>query len=170
MFGKVGRKRICKFGIVLSSLASGHIAWHGFRHNRSSLLHRRSIVARTSSDRTWFVPWDPERKVSQHEQHSEAFHTASTRPRPSIRSTFSSHAQSRTQAQEAYRLSGSKVVQRIQQDLQMSGEVLLILLQDREEFLELFVVDGLHVAGRLVEIPSQAGGVVGKQGAGASNF
>ena len=52
----------------------------------------------------------------------------------------------------------------------MPGEVLLVLLQNREQFLQLLVVDGFDVAGGLVEVAGQAGGVVGEEGAGAGDF
>lgn len=52
----------------------------------------------------------------------------------------------------------------------MAGEVLLVLLQDREELLKLFVVYGVDVAGSLVEVTGQAGCVVGEEGAGAGDF
>ena len=52
----------------------------------------------------------------------------------------------------------------------MAGEVLLVLLQDGEQFLQFLVVDGVDVAGGLVEVAGQAGGVVGEEGAGAGDF
>jgi hypothetical protein len=53
----------------------------------------------------------------------------------------------------------------------MPREVLLILLQNREQLFQLFVVDGVDVDARgLVEVAGQAGGVVGEEGAGASDF
>lgn len=48
--------------------------------------------------------------------------------------------------------------------------MLLILLQNREEFLEFLVVDGFDVAGGLVEVAGEAGGIVGEEGAGAGDF
>lgn len=52
----------------------------------------------------------------------------------------------------------------------MAGEVLLVLLQDREELFELLVVNGFDVAGGLVEVAGEAGGVVGEEGAGPGDF
>ena len=52
----------------------------------------------------------------------------------------------------------------------MAGEVLLVLLQDGEQFLQFLVVDGFDVAGGLVEVAGQASGVVGEEGAGAGDF
>jgi hypothetical protein len=53
----------------------------------------------------------------------------------------------------------------------MPREVLLVLLQNREQFLQLLVVDGVDVdAGGLVEVAGEAGGVVGEEGAGAGDF
>jgi hypothetical protein len=52
----------------------------------------------------------------------------------------------------------------------MAREVLLVLLQDGEQFLQFLVVDGVDVAGGLVEVAGQAGGVVGEEGAGAGDF
>jgi len=50
------------------------------------------------------------------------------------------------------------------------GEMLFVLLQDREELLELFIVDSLDVARGLVEVAGQAGGVVGEECAGTGDF
>ena len=52
----------------------------------------------------------------------------------------------------------------------MAGEMLLVLLQDREEFLQFLVVDGFDISGGLVEVAGEAGGVVGEEGAGAGDF
>lgn len=52
----------------------------------------------------------------------------------------------------------------------MSGEVLLVLLQDREQLLELLVVNSLDIPGRLVEISGQAGRIVGEEGASSCNL
>ena len=52
----------------------------------------------------------------------------------------------------------------------MPREVLLVLLQNREKFLQLLVIDGVDVAGGLVEVAGEAGGVVGEEGAGAGDF
>ena len=95
---------------------------------------------------------------------------AGTRAGSSVWSALSSHTQPRTQAQEADSFGGGEVVERVEQDLQMSGEMLLVLLEDREELLKLLVVDSFDVARGLVEVSGQACGVVGKQGTGACDL
>jgi len=52
----------------------------------------------------------------------------------------------------------------------MAREMLLVLLQNREELFQLLVVDCFNVAGGLVEVAGEAGGVVGEKGAGAGDF
>jgi hypothetical protein len=69
-----------------------------------------------------------------------------TRTRSSIRPAFSSHTQPRTQAQETDGLGGGEIVERIKQNLQMPGEMLLVLLQDREQLLKLLFVNSLGIS------------------------
>jgi len=52
----------------------------------------------------------------------------------------------------------------------MSGEMLLVLLQNRENLLNLLFVDNLDICQGLVEVSGQAGSVVGKQSAGACDL
>ena len=52
----------------------------------------------------------------------------------------------------------------------MAREVLLVLLQDREQLLELLVVNSLDIAGSLVEVSGQAGRVVGEERASACDL
>ena len=52
----------------------------------------------------------------------------------------------------------------------MAREMLLVLLQNREELFQLLVVDRFDVAGGLVEIAGEAGGVIGEESASAGDF
>lgn len=102
--------------------------------------------------------------------HLQPLH-ATPRPWPPIRPPLRRHTQPGTQAKETDSLRRRKIIQRIQQNLQMPRKVLLVLLQNRKQFLQLLVVDGVDVdAGGLVEVAGEAGGVVGEEGAGAGDF
>lgn len=52
----------------------------------------------------------------------------------------------------------------------MSREMLLILLQNGEKLLKFLVVDSLDVAGSLVQVAGETGGVVCEEGTGAGDF
>lgn len=63
------------------------------------------------------------------------FLTISTRPRPTTRSALISHTKPGTQSQKHNRLRRSEIIQRIEQNLQMPGEMVFILLQNRKQLI-----------------------------------